>query len=96
MPEFREQIEERIGKRLPTGCEHPLDFAKKILGDLGLHEAIGPDQLEQADEEADEEEEEDEDFAGDGDFSRPAKRIRRFPHLYSSTRWTAAQHALRW
>lgn len=86
VPEFRSRIEERISQYdYRQTANVPLDFAEEILpAELGLHEAVGPDQVEEVVAEPDEEEEEEpeEGVSSDERFARPAKRIRRFPHVY--------------
>lgn len=82
-PEFRERIEERISQYdYKQVANVPLDFAEEILpADLGLHQAVAPEQVDEhymepvTDEEAEE-------LADDGQFTKPAQRIRRFPHVY--------------
>jgi ATP-binding cassette subfamily B protein len=85
VPEFRKQIEERLSQYdYEQVANVPLDFAEEILpANLGLHEAVGPDQVEVMAEELEPEEVEEElELPTDGEFARPTKRIRRFPHVY--------------
>jgi ATP-binding cassette subfamily B protein len=82
-PEFRERIEERVSQYdYREVANVPLDFAEEILpANLGLHETVGPDQVDaEADAEAEEEELEEE--TADETFQKPSKRIRRFPHVF--------------
>ncbi len=84
VPEFRARIEERISQYdYRQVANVPLDFAEEILpANLGLHEAVSPDQVE-VEEQIGEEEEAEEEFEelAEG-FTKPSKRIRRFPHMH--------------
>ena len=75
-PGFREQIEQRISQYdYMHAARVPLDFAEEILpGDVGAPEAVAPEQTDDPAEELPED--------GGGLFGRPAKRLRRFPHVW--------------
>ena len=83
-PEFRERIEERISQYDYKQVAHvPLDFAEEILpADLGLHHAVAPEQVEEHYREPGEGVEDEAELLEDGQFTKPAARIRRFPHVY--------------
>jgi ATP-binding cassette subfamily B protein len=81
VPEFRTQISDRISQYDYVQVANvPLDFADEILpAQLGLQQPTERREAEPVDE--DEVEVSDEDTDDDG-FAKPAKRIRRFPHVY--------------
>jgi ABC-type bacteriocin/lantibiotic exporter with double-glycine peptidase domain/CRP-like cAMP-binding protein len=87
VPEFRAQIEERISQYdYQEVARVPLDFAEEILpADLGLQEVVGPSQVEEVLSSPGQravEEGTPDNVSADGRFVRPAKRIRRFLHVF--------------
>ena len=83
-PEFRAQIEQHIAQYDYKQHAHvPLDFAEEILpAELGLHEAVAPDHVEELEPVAADEEIDEAESIADQQFRRPRRRIRRFPHVY--------------
>ncbi len=84
-PDFRAQIEERIGQYdYKRAAQVPLDFEEETLpADARVHEKVGPGQVDHAVGEADEEAGVAEaPFASpDGRFVKKPGRIRRFTHV---------------
>src|SRR5215471_5609212 len=81
-PDFRSQIEERIGQYdFRESARVPLDFGEEILpAETTVVEKVGADQVEQGEEETEERGEELEGpFVSDGHFLKKPGRIRRFP-----------------
>src|SRR5215472_6784135 len=81
-PDFRSQIEERIGQYdFRESARVPLDFGEEILpAETTVVEKVGADQVEQGEEETEERGEDIEGpFASDGHFVKKEGRIRRFP-----------------
>jgi ATP-binding cassette subfamily B protein len=82
-PRFREQIEQRVAQYdYKKVGQVPLDFASELLpADAMRQEIVGIEQVDVVAEEPDVAIAESADDSWSG-FIRPAKRIRRFPHLY--------------
>jgi HlyB family type I secretion system ABC transporter len=85
-PEFKSQIEQRVAQYdYKHVARVPLDFAEELLpAEVDAHEKVGPDQVDQEEEEEAEASaaERPGPFASEeGRFVKKAKRIRRFPHV---------------
>ncbi|HYT32081.1 MAG TPA: peptidase domain-containing ABC transporter [Thermoanaerobaculia bacterium] len=81
-PDFRSQIEQRVAQYdYKEVARVPLDFAQEILpAETAAQEKVGPDQVEQGEEETRERAgEPGGPFASEGLFVKQQRRIRRFP-----------------
>jgi HlyB family type I secretion system ABC transporter len=86
-PEFKAQIEQRVAQYdYKHVARVPLDFTEELLpAEVDVHEKVGPDQVDQAEEEEAGEPSPEHlgPFASEeGHFVRKAKRIRRFQHVH--------------
>ena len=85
-PEFRARIEERVSQaEYGKFARVPLDFAEELLpADVGAEQIVDDTQVQEGVAAVAEglEEELPEAAIGDGRFVKPAKRIRRFPHVW--------------